>query len=294
MILVDPNKPVYRGNTHTHTQNSDGRKSFDEALDIYAALGHDFLVVTDHWKIGPETRRGKMLVMSGIEYDFLDVPNQALHVVGILPGGADPGLDREKDNRDYNYAIRRINEVGGAAVLAHPHWSLNTLDVMKNVGDVVGAEVYNAVSGLPFGPDRAVSTAQLDVAAANGRLFRFLCGDDTHYYLSEPGSGFTMAQADECTPEGIIAALKRGSFYCTQGPLVHAASYDPEARVFSVDCSPADMVVFYTDAPWAPARCVAEKGMTHAEYHSVDRDHFVRCEVIDASGKRAWISPVKA
>ena len=66
MILVDPNKPVYRGNTHTHTQNSDGRKSFDEALDIYAALGHDFLVVTDHWKIGPETRRGKMLVMSGI------------------------------------------------------------------------------------------------------------------------------------------------------------------------------------------------------------------------------------
>ena len=224
MILVDPNKPVYRGNTHTHTQNSDGRKSFDEALDIYAALGHDFLVVTDHWKIGPETRRGKMLVMSGIEYDFLDVPNQALHVVGILPGGADPGLDREKDNRDYNYALCRINEVGGAAVLAHPHWSLNTLDVMKNVGDVVGAEVYNAVSGLPFGPDRAVSTAQLDVAAANGRLFRFLCGDDTHYYLSEPGSGFTMVQADECTPEGIIAALKRGSFYCTQGPLVHPGS----------------------------------------------------------------------
>ena len=64
--------------------------------------------------------------------------------------------------------------------------------------------------------------------------------------------------------------------------------------MFSVDCSPADMVVFYTDAPWAPARCVAEKGMTHAEYHAVDRDHFVRCEVIDASGKRAWISPVKA
>lgn len=42
MMIIDPNKPVFKGNTHVHTMYSDGRKSFDECLDIYAALGHDF------------------------------------------------------------------------------------------------------------------------------------------------------------------------------------------------------------------------------------------------------------
>lgn len=290
MLIIDPSRPVFKGNTHVHTKFSDGRKTFDECLDIYEALGHDFLVVTDHWHMSEETKRGNMLVMRGIEYDF-SFEHQVLHVVGVLPAGADPEIER---GDDYMHAIARINEVGGAAICAHPAWSMNTLEMLLSFDGIAGAEVYNAVSGIPYGVDRAYSGAQLDIAANHGRLFTFFTGDDTHYYEGEPGSGRNMVQADECTSESIIAAMKAGRMYCTQGPEIIKAEYDPEKRVYSVDCTPASHVVFFSNAPWTPNRCINGDGLTHAEYELRPNEQWIRCEVVDANGKRAWISPVKA
>lgn len=290
MLLIDPLKPVFRGNTHVHTKFSDGRKTFDECLDIYSALGHDFLVVTDHWHMSDETKRGNMLVMRGVEYDFT-FDTQVLHVVAVLPDGADPGVKR---GDDYLYAVERINAVGGAAICAHPAWSMNTLEMLLSLSGCCCAEVYNAVSGIPYGVDRAYSGTQLDIAANHGRLFTMCTGDDTHYYEGEPGAGRNMVQADELTSEAIIAALKRGSMYCTQGPEVIKAEYNPEKRVYSVDCTPASHVVFFSNAPWTPNRCVNGEGLTHAEYELRPNEKWIRCEIVDAQGRRAWISPVKA
>lgn len=289
MIIIDPNKPVFRGNTHVHTRHSDGRKSFDECLDIYAALGHDFLVVTDHWHMSDETRRGNMLVLRGVEYDFV-LDAQVLHVVGVLPAGADPGVAR---GDDHLYAVERINAVGGAAICAHPAWSMNTLDTLLSLKGCCGAEVFNAVSGIPYGVDRAYSETQLDVAANHGRLFTLFTGDDTHYYEGEPGWGRNMIQADELTSGALIAAMKRGSMYCTQGPEIIMAQYDPEKRVYSVDCTPASHVVFFSNAPWTPNRCVNGDGITHAEYELRPNERWIRCVVVDGENRRAWISPVQ-
>lgn len=290
MIIIDPSRPVFKGNTHVHTTRSDGRKSFDECLDIYAALGHDFLVVTDHWKLSPQTERDGMLVMRGVEYDFT-FEDQVLHVVGVLPDGADPGAERGDDHID---VIQRINDVGGAAICAHPAWSMNTPEFLLTLGGCCGAEVFNAVSGLPYGVDRAYSMTQLDIAANHDRLFTMFTGDDTHYYAGEPGSGVNMIQADERTPEALIAAMKRGSMYCTQGPEIIRAEYDPEKRVYTVDCSPASHAVFFSNAPWAPGRCVSSDGLTHAEYALRPSERWIRCEIVDKDGKRAWISPIWA
>lgn len=290
MLIIDPSKPVFKGNTHVHTTCSDGRKSFDECTDIYAALGHDFLVVSDHWHMSPQTRRGNMLVLRGIEYDFT-FEDQVLHVVGVLPDGADTGAVRGDNYLD---VIKRINEAGGAAICAHPAWSMNTLEMLLTLDGCCGAEVFNAVSALPYGVDRPYSMTQIDIAANHGRLFTMFTGDDTHYYEGEPGSGVNMIQADECTPEALIAAMKRGSMYCTQGPEVIKAEYDPEKRVYSVDCSPASHVVFFSNAPWTPNRSVNGDGLTHAEYALRPNEKWIRCEVVDADGKRAWVSPVWA
>jgi hypothetical protein len=192
---------------HVHTSVSDGKKSYGECLEIYKNLGYDFLAVTDHWRMNEETWAGDMLVLRGTEYDF-DIPNQALHIVGVFPAGADPRIIREDAP---NEALARIDRAGGAAILAHPAWSMNTLEVMMKLGGVCGAEVFNAVSGFPWGNDRAYSGAQLDIAANHGRLFGFLAGDDTHYYEGEPGSGFTMVRAEELSSEAIIGALRRGT-----------------------------------------------------------------------------------
>ena len=290
MLIIDPSKPVFKGNTHVHTRYSDGRKEYDECLDIYAGLGHDFLVVSDHWHLNDETRRGDMLVLRGIEYDFT-FEHQVLHVVGVLPDSADPGIVR---GDDYKKCIARINEVGGAAICAHPAWSMNTLEFMMTLEGIAGAEVFNAVSGIPYGVDRAYSMTQLDICANHGKFITFFTGDDTHYYEGEPGMGRNMIQADECTAEALIAAMKKGSMYCTQGPEIIRAEYDPDKRVYSVDCTPASHVVFFSNAPWTPKRCVNGDGITHAEYELRPNEQWIRCEVVDADGKRAWISPVKA
>ena len=290
MLIVDPSKKYYRGNTHTHTTVSDGRKSPEECMEVYASLGHDFLAITAHWKVGEQRKYGSMTVLKGVEYDF-PVPKQALHLVALFPGDANPDIDRSWKPQD---AVRRVNELGGCVILAHPAWSLNTLETMLSLEGVRGAEIFNAVSGMPYGNDRSYSGTQLDLAATYGMLLPQFTGDDTHYYNGECGMGVNMVQADSNAPEDLIAAMKRGSLYCTQGPVIHRAEYDPETRKYTVDCSDAWRVAFYSDTPWAPNRCVEGENLTHAEYQVLDREHYIRCEVIDRNGKRAFLPPVKA
>src|SRR5258708_958894 len=41
----------YRGNTHTHTNNSDGDSSPHDVAERYKSLGYNFVVITDHNKL---------------------------------------------------------------------------------------------------------------------------------------------------------------------------------------------------------------------------------------------------
>src|SRR2546423_974572 len=41
----------FRGNTPSHSTNSDGRVSIEERFAGYRAAGYDFLVLTDHRKV---------------------------------------------------------------------------------------------------------------------------------------------------------------------------------------------------------------------------------------------------
>lgn len=289
MLIIDPAKRFYKGNTHTHTTCSDGRRSREECIEIYRNLGHDFLAITDHWQLGNEEWHGNFLVMRGVEYNFR-LHQQDMHIVGLFSAGADPEIPNGFG--DHNEVIRRINRAGGAAIFAHPAWSMNTLDVMLELEDVCAAEVFNAVSGVPWNGDRAYSMSHMDIAANHGRLFHFVTGDDTHFYTGECGMGVNMVQAEELSAQGIIAALKAGKSYCTQGPEVYRAEYAPETRIYTVDCSDAAHVVFYSDAVWSDDRCTSGENLNHVEYRARANEHYLRCEVIDQNGKKAWIAPV--
>ena len=112
MILFDPNKRFYKGNLHTHTTNSDGRRSPEDVLATYRAEGYDFIALTDHWKktTGETHDWEGMLVLPGIELDYT-LPAQVIHIVGIgvdesvlnasRSGGAQSGIDaiRNADGR---------------------------------------------------------------------------------------------------------------------------------------------------------------------------------------------------
>ena len=55
----------YKGNLHTHTTRSDGRKSPEEVADLYREQGYDFLALTDHWVLSQERQEEGMLLPIG-------------------------------------------------------------------------------------------------------------------------------------------------------------------------------------------------------------------------------------
>ena len=179
-----------------------------------------------------------------------------------------------------------IHAAGGIAVLAHPAWSLNDPSRVANETFFDATEIYNTVSGVhsSFRPD---SGAFCDLLACRGVTFPMLATDDAHYY---DGTDATRSFICAHAPDGdIISAIKRGDFYASQGPEVHLQR---DGDRFYVDCTPAEKVTFVTNTVWCRGRVVRGHGIEHAEYtvstEEGRRDRFIRAEVTDAEGKRAW------
>lgn len=288
MKLIDSTKKYYKGNLHMHTTCSDGTYSPEEAMREYAERGYDFIAITDHWKVGAQRRYGDMIVLSGAEYDFT-FPTQVLHVVAIFPDqrcaeGIVRGMTHEE-------VIRQVNAHGGVAVAAHPAWSLNTHDFLATLSGIDLSEVYNTLSDEPINARRGDSAQILDVTAANGKIFGQIATDDAHFYIGEQCRSFTMVQANELSVSGILEALKAGRFYASQGPEFLDVDFD--GRTLRVRTSPVSVCTFASNKFWVDGRCRTGENMTENTYEIQPGETFIRCEIADAQGRRAWLSPIR-
>ena len=286
MELIKPDRPFYRGNLHCHTTNSDGAWAPKAVIEAYRAMGYDFLAVTDHRHVSFPTAymAGSMLVLPGIELDYV-LPQEVVHIVGFgMEQDILPRLDYERGPQN---GINVIRACGGRAIVAHPHWSLNTMATLSAFHNVTAAEVYNTMSVM-----RPDSANILDVTAAHGRLYPFVASDDSHAYAGEQGISYTMVQAEALTADAIKAAMDAGLFYASQGPRLKRVTI--EAGRMIVECSPVERVYFFSNLVWTPGRIIQGKDVTQASYvlHHAEGERFVRCQVIDAQGHSAWSSPV--
>ena len=284
IFLTD--KPFYKGNLHCHTTQSDGERTPEEAIALYQEMGYDFLALTDHRRVTVPTSRmaGDMLLLPGIELDY-SLPGEVVHIVGF--GMTNDILPKLNYEHGPQAGVNSIRECGGRAILAHPHWSLNTMATLMAIHDTTAAEIYNTMSFL-----RPDSSDILDVTAAHGTLYPLVASDDTHQYAGEQGISYTMVQAETLTPEGIKQAMDAGLFYASQGPRFTQISL-AEGRI-RVQCSPVSRVYFHTNLVWTPGRAIIGENLTQAEYqlHCDEGERFVRCQVIDQVGRSAWSSPI--
>lgn len=292
MLLFDPAKPFFKGNLHTHTTNTDGRKSPEEALELYQAQGYDFIALTDHWKRTADKpyMKDNMLVMTGTELDYT-LPAQVVHIVGV---GVDESVFNNTDRGGTPQSgIDAIRKAGGRAILAHPAWSLNTHEVIGALQGLTAAEIYNSVSSIPWNSDRADSTDILDVAATQGRLLNTVAADDSHFYTGEECTSYIMLQTGELTQENVLRALDEGSFYATRGPRFDQIEVtEDEIRV---RCSDVRYIVFHSNLPWVGGRTFSGENLTEASY-KINRERgerFVRVILIDKEGRRAWANPIE-
>ncbi|MBQ2955606.1 MAG: hypothetical protein IJE08_04005 [Clostridia bacterium] len=291
MMLFDPNKPFFMGNLHTHTSNSDGRMAPEDVLDLYRAKGYDFIALTDHWKrtSGDAYLRDDMLVIPGIELDYT-LPAQVIHLVGV---GVDECILEAQRNGGPQDGINRIRRAGGRAILAHPAWSLNTVETIGCLKGLTATEIYNSVSGAPWNGDRADSTDVLDVAAAHGCLINTVAADDSHFYTGEECSSYIMLQTEELTQESVLSALDQGAYYATRGPRFNQIEVtEDEIRV---SCGPVSQIIFHSDLFYVKGRTVAGEGITEAVYpiQKSRSESFVRIILVDEQGRRAWSNPIR-
>ena len=289
MKLFADSLPFYKANFHCHTTGSDGKLDPESAVAFYQEAGYEILSITDHRAV-TEILTDRLLLIPGIEIDYM-LPGQSVHILGL-------GMKKEigslwDPSGTPQEGIDLIRDLGGLAVLAHPAWSLNTSALIGSFTGLSGVEIWNSVSTLPLNGDRADSSSLLDVTwASGGPLLPVYANDDSHPYKDEAGVAATMVQAEELTLPAVMNALAAGRFYATTGPEIRQIENRDNQEII-VRCSPAECVIFYSDAPWAAGRAVIRHGMTECRYRIQQFDRFVRVEIRDAAGRKAWSPPMK-
>ena len=208
----------FKGNTHTHTLNSDGDSTPDDVVRWYREHGYQFLVLTDHNFLtsvdGLNALHGadqKFLVVKGEEVTdrFGEKP---LHVNGldvsrtVTPQGGQSVVDVLQRNVD---AIRKED---GIPHINHPNfrWAV-TPDELRQVRNTMLFEIFNGhpqVNNLGGGGVAGLEAAW-DAILSSGKLIYGIAVDDAHSFkqpgradVSGPGRGWVMVRAPRLDGSG--------------------------------------------------------------------------------------------
>lgn len=148
-------------------------------------------------------------------------------------------------------------------------------------------EIYNHKAQIET--DRGDGIYLWDALLHAGRRVSAIASDDSHWHNADAFAGWIMVKAEENTPQALIAALKRGAFYASQGPEIHAIARDGDA--IEVACSPASSIILAGDMTWRER--VVGAGLTRARLPlASERGGWRRLIVRDAMGRRAWSNPL--
>lgn len=269
---------------HTHTTRSDGKETPESAAAIYKAAGYDAIALTDHWKYHGQDEISGLMIISGCEYNVgsHNTIGDVMHIVGVGMR-EDPKLCRETASRQD--VIDAINAKGGLAILAHPAWSLNSpADALALTG-FAATEIYNTVSDKGQS-SRPYSGYFVDLLANMGTSYPLLATDDAHMYNGiDDAKSFVMVKTDDPSAEGILAAVRRGDFYASQGPELHVRR---EGDKLIADCSPCVTIDFLSNSAWVADKMTRGENLTHAEYRIKPWEKWVRVEVRDDRDCFAW------
>lgn len=314
-VIIDRNIPQYKGNFHMHTGRSwDSAISPEEALAVYRQKGYDFCAVTDHevyWNT-TELEGEDFLTLPAVESAFIpdeELPRWlldrdhwgSLHINllwdmtkgpcgfrhdQVLLRPRDYGLD------SWNHYIQYCHDNNQLVIINHPNWSRLEPEIFLGIQGAFAFEIWN--TGAVHGAGCTTDEALWDYCLSRGKRIWALTGDDTHKYepeLNRCGGAFTMVSADEFSREGLIRALKAGSFYPSNGPRI----YDMRVvdNVLAMDFDPAASVRIISRDFKATAFTPPDgQTVDHIEWKVDERLKYFRVEIRDNRGKIAWSQPV--
>ena len=279
----------YKGNIHVHSSASDGGKTFAELAQMYADVGYDFLFRTDHWvasDVGSDTEDYPLLWLDGIELDGHDHGGSPYHVVCL---GTFTGITPEMGMVP---AMEAARAQGAFLILAHPHWTGNSLEDALRWG-FHGVEIYNHVCRWLNGKDHGA-------VYWNAMLQRFpdtlaFAVDDAHVRPDSPrwNGGWIMVNAANRSRRAIQHAIRVGNFYSSCGPEFHSIEY--HGACVAVRTSPVQFVRLVGPAHFGDRVGSFEGGLlTEATLEIPKRWPYAYLELEDEQGRRAWTNTLFA
>ncbi|MES2664651.1 MAG: CehA/McbA family metallohydrolase [Pseudomonadota bacterium] len=292
----------WRGNLHTHSTRSDGVLDPAEVCRRYRAEGYDFLALTDHF-IGTygypivdtlPFRHADFTTILGAELHSGAMANGELwHIlaVGLPPDFAAPNSPSfqpvEGQETGPQIAARAV-AAGAFVAIAHPQWSGMTLADARSITAAHAVEIYN--HGCATGCDRADGFGIADLLLTEGRRLTLIATDDAHFSEPDHFGGWVMVKSPENTPEALLAALKAGAFYSSQGPEIRDVRIEADRVI--VDSSAVASVIVQGRGTGAKATHGHSMTRTEVPLQRLNNSPWLRVTVIDSAGKRAWSNPV--
>jgi len=271
----------WKGQLHIHTTLSyDGKMEPEKVLAAYREAGYDFLAFTEHNKYTPSylLEGKKPVVIPGIEeaYPWKIIGHHYLRL-----------NTRRPVRGDLAGKISRTVTEGGIAALAHPSWrgGLGTgrwlpQDVPP-VREPLLVEIFSRYS----------NSIQEDI-----NFWHYLLNSNPHpcaiwgtaaddfHYRPHFNKGWVMLKTEKLTPAEIIKALKKGCFYASSGP---EADFGLEDGSIFAKTGRDNTIRFIN----RHNRVVVAGRGREMFYSPRGNEGFVRVEVEDDKGKRAWSQP---
>jgi hypothetical protein len=296
----------YKGNTHTHTLNSDGDSTPDDVVTWYREHGYEFLVLTDHNFLtsvdGLNALHGaddKFLVIRGEEVtDRLG--DKPIHLNALdLPQAVEPQhgssvLEVIQRNVD---AIRRA---GGVPQVDHPNfeWAISGED-LRGVERTKLFEIFNGhphVNNMGGGGVPGMEDVW-DRLLSSGKEIYGVADDDAHVFkqpgnpnVPGPGRGWVVVRAERLAPRPIVEALERGDFYASTG--VELRDYEVTDTAITITIRDQGSSKYRVQFTGRNGRVLKEVTSNPAAYAFSPDDTYVRAKVFESNGRAAWTQPV--
>ncbi|MFH1941110.1 MAG: CehA/McbA family metallohydrolase [bacterium] len=294
----------FKGNTHTHTTQSDGDSSPEAVATWYKEHGYQFLVLSDHNVLtDPKT------LSHLVDSTFLLIPGEELstsfdkcpvHVNGL---NISRFIDVQKDSTlvlSFQKHVDDVREAGGVAHINHPNfrWGLNS-ETLARIENYKLLEIFNGhptVHNYGGGGYPSVE-AMWDELLSGGKRVYGVAVDDAHHFKKEftsnranPGRGWVVVRTDRLDGTNIAHSLENGSFYASTG--VELDDIIVRENEIEIHIRQRGDFKYRTEFIGRGGKVLAESVDLQPIFHLEADVGYVRAKVYDSGGAVAWIQPV--
>jgi hypothetical protein len=290
----------WRGNIHTHSNQSDGALPTDQVVAAYKNAGYDFLMLSEHfiehfnWPINDTRafRSNDFTTLIGVE---LHAPEtSAGELWHIVAAGLPLDFPSCGPNETGEELARRARAAGAFIGIAHPAWSQLTIEDGRAIDSAHAVEIYN--HGCAIENDRGDGWYLQDQLLNEGKRLSAYATDDAHFKYQDYFGGWVNVKAQSLDPDILLQALKDGHYYSSQGPEFHNIAMS--GKEIEISCSPVDSISVVCGTSRSCVRI--GKAITSAEFDLTALEKgwllkkispWFRVVLIDHAGKRAWSNP---